>query len=58
MYIGIIVINQQGAKDRLIFGPFDTYKSADDFIQKKFFEYKDGECAFVDGLIAPNFRGV
>jgi hypothetical protein len=56
MFIGIIVINPYGMKERLTFGPFDTYESADKFIQKKFFEYKDGECAFVDGLIAPNFR--
>jgi hypothetical protein len=56
MFIGIIVINPYGMKERLTFGPFDTYEDADNFIQKKFYEYKDGECAYVDGLIAPIFR--
>lgn len=49
-FIGTI---KTGDHEYLHFGPFNSYEEADNFIQQKFYEYINGRCAYVDGLIAP-----
>lgn len=49
-YLAVIKFEDRTA---LYFGPFDSYEEADDFAQKKFFEYKQAQCAYVDGLCEP-----
>jgi len=50
-YIAVIKLNDDPSA--LYFGPFDSYADADAFAQKKFDEYVEGLCAYVDGLIEP-----